>query len=108
MALGAGVRKDFRPLLPRSRYRMPDAVAAPTTQDAEVRKARKRRTADELKASLNDKIRVIEEREKQASRKMLELSKLQAELFVKKYPTGKAGTHANQAAALLGQAIAAM
>jgi hypothetical protein len=79
---------------------MTDSVApvAPTAKKT-------RRSDEDLKASFQAQIALIEERQKVKAKGWLSEAKAAAELYVSKYPTTKAATFANQAIALLNQAI---
>ena len=74
-------------------------------ETAETCAKRSRRSEDELKAELLAKIARIEERQKERGRGALKTAKAHAESFIAKYPTTKSATFANQAVALLEQAI---
>lgn len=67
--------------------------------------AKKRRTAAEIKESLQSKIAAIDAKEKERSKKLLENSLVCAQAFAGRYPTSAAGKLATQAAGILAQAL---
>ena len=89
---------------PESRYPMPEAVATPEPAPSK----RKRRTADELRTALQERIKALEDRDKLAAKKLLTDAAASIAEFVAKFPTTRAGTFATQANGLLQQAISAM